>query len=127
MGDNAQIKAGQPEGVQSAPAPAPVSLKERLEALIQSSQELIKQMDEHKIQDPTFAADCQEDFSSLPPETITQRFQILDLLSDVALLIHGPAQSITDDAQNVRLQFFVYTLVLPISHHIYRQWRIQQL
>ena len=103
MGDNVKTEAGQPEGIQAtpAPAPAPVSLKERLQALIQSSQELIKQMDEHKISDPTFSASCQEDFASLPPETMTQRFHILDLLSDVALLVHGPSGSMIDDAQNV--------------------------
>ncbi|KND86898.1 6-hydroxytryprostatin B O-methyltransferase [Tolypocladium ophioglossoides CBS 100239] len=100
MGDNVQTETSQSDGIQAAPAPAPLSPKERLEALIQSSQELIKQMDEHKIPDPTFSANCQEDFASLPPETITQRFQLLDLLSDVALLVHGPAQSITDEAQN---------------------------
>ncbi|UNI16454.1 hypothetical protein JDV02_002886 [Purpureocillium takamizusanense] len=104
MGENVQydIAASQADtnGAPAVPASPPVSLKERLEKLIESSQQLIKRMDENDIPDPTFAAECQEDFSKLPPETVTERFALLDLLNDLTFLVHGASQSITDVAQN---------------------------
>ncbi|KYK57376.1 hypothetical protein DCS_04385 [Drechmeria coniospora] len=97
MGDNVQTETIQHD----VPAPvASVSLKERLETLIASSQALIKQLDEHKIADPTFARDSQEDYASLPPEAVMQRYQLLDVLNDVSYLVHGPSSSILDEAQN---------------------------